>query len=191
MTTTDTTPPTPSEPVTPVSSDPVPTPPSDSDDAARNKRSPSDEAASRRRELREEQAARAADATAAADREAALVSQITGYRRGAVESYLATSVDLRGDGSNELPLHRPADLWDVLSATPDQFFDDDGALDTVALAEFIAAGTVERAYLRQVPSSPPRSSPLAYSASMTGNGVRSRTGGDSGSAWGQALSATD
>jgi hypothetical protein len=190
MISTDTAPQTPTEPVTPVTSDPVPTPPGDSDDAARNKRSPSEEAASRRRELRDEQAARAADAAAAADREAALVSQITGYRRGAIESYLTTSVDLRGDGSNELPLHRPADLWDVLAGTPDQFFDDDGALDTVALADFIGAGTVERAYLRQVPSSPPRSSPLAYSSSMTRD-VRSRTGGGSESAWGKALSATD
>ncbi|MBH0009984.1 hypothetical protein [Salinibacterium sp. SWN1162] len=116
-------------------------------EAPRSKRDATTEAAARRHELRAEQAARAADATSASEREALLIDQITGYRRSAIEALLAGTTDVRGDGANTGSLHRPADLWEIFEATPDQFFDGAGALDAGALADFLAENTAERSYL--------------------------------------------
>lgn len=136
------------------------------------RRDPAAEAANRRHQLRDVEAQRDT-----------LAGHLTTARRGMVENLLQSTQDLRGDGTHSPVLQRSADLWEVLGATPDQFFDEGGLLDTHAVADVIAAGTVDRPYLTRYagPVIPPT------------DPVRDVFGGlggvtpGSGSSWGDAL----
>ena len=121
---------------------------SDTTDAGRRK-DPAAEAAGRRRELRDVEGQRDA-----------LTAQLTTARRGMIEALLGSTTDVRGDGSNAPTLHRTADLWDYFNAQPDQFFTDEGTLDTAALADFIAASTADRPHMLKSVL-PPRRNPAA------------------------------
>ncbi|TFC55360.1 hypothetical protein E3O47_00330 [Cryobacterium sp. TMT2-17-1] len=137
------------------------------------RRDPAAEAANRRHQLRDVEAQRDT-----------LAGQLTTARRGMVENLLQNTRDLRGDGTHAPVLQRSADLWEVLGATPDQFFDEGGALDAHAVADAIAAGTVDRPYLtryagpvipptdpvRDVFGGPPRFAPIG--ASSWGNALK-------------------
>lgn len=118
-----------------------------------------------------------------------LANGVDNLRRQLIETILESTHDLRGDGSRMDLLQRPADLWEVLGATPAQFFDADGGTDAQALAEFIAAGTAERSYLtRAMPSGVPPQDAVKEAMERAGNPALHQRGDvDAGAAWATAL----
>ncbi|GAB3122056.1 hypothetical protein [Glaciibacter psychrotolerans] len=152
---TSTTPPASAQPATPPQTPAAPTSASaapvdaQSDATDARRRGPAAEAAARRHQLR--------DAEATISTQAA---QIAAMQRDAIENLIALpEVDLRGDGSHAATLQRAADLWEVLKAEPGQFFDETGALDRIALADFIAMSTEGRDYLTRSNVEVPPSNP--------------------------------
>lgn len=138
------------------------------------RKDPAAEAAGRRRELRDVEGQRDA-----------LTAQLTTARRGMIEALLGSTTDVRGDGSNAPTLHRTADLWDYFNAQPDQFFTEEGTLDTAALADFIAASTADRPHMLKSVL-PPRRNPAAEALNRQSGPTTVTTS----SSWQRALRGT-